>query len=661
MPNRTHRKLTLRAASLDAAARTVDAVLATEQPVTVFDPASFRTIREILVIDGNTFPTQVPLLDSHDNSSVECMLGSTRNIRVEGSELIGTRHLSGTEHGLDALQKIAEGHLTDGSIGYVVHGYADIQPGKTEQINGRTWTNDGTDVLRVSYAWQLFEDSLCPIGADPAAKMRENPEASALRERQETRTANPTARKRTMDTSEFREWLAARGLAFDSMTDEQRTALRADFDAAAPAPVSTEKPEEMRSALHLDLVMTARSHGVELVRADLAKVATREAGLALILERKAVAQAEPVAQVRVTADADDKRNAAAEDGLLHAIGGAKKDSKDLGMRRRSPLAVLREFAGAHSLNAGELADLACRQNLGRLQVRGANQVAASFSNVLANVADKMVLSGYNSVQTTHPLWTRERPVNDFKSFTDSVIVGGLLKKQAVPGEPADEVNLSELSMTSQLSLFQRTLKLTYQMWRNDDLGEFARWLSEVGAMAAVTEDRECYSTLLGATWTGYVTTSAAVYDDTNNIYTDGLDAVLGALQNRLITVNGEQVPTYALADILLAPNTRRGVIDVVAGNQTPNGIGFQAVRPGQLQVISSPWLSASSLTGYSADDYYAIDSRRSPVVAVRDSFAPTPVVREIDGGSSPDKSWHVQHNFAAALAPLYGAQKGDWS
>jgi hypothetical protein len=667
----TCRAYQMRASTADTTARTVEAILATEAPVTVFDMRSWSLVREILVIQGRTFPAQVPLLDTHQRDSVEQQLGSTRSIRVEGADLVGVRHFSSVQESADAFTKVAEGHLTDGSIGYTVTAYRDLKPGETLDLNGRTFRNDGQDALRISYEWALMEDSVCPIGADAGAKMRDAAPLSLP-----LPTTTPPATTGERNAMDFVSWLQARGLDAAKLTPEQTAAFTADYERSKAAPVTPTKPaapsaDEMaeraaRAELHLDMLDLARSHGIELTRADLAKVAKREAGLDLILARKADAeksQPAPIAgRVTIGADAEDKKRAAAEDGLLHALGYVAADAKNLGMRKGSPLEIVRHYTGAFDAGRDDLAKIGCRYDLAHVQVRGANQSAANFSNVLANVFDKIALAGYNGIQSTHQLWTRERLVSDFKTFTDAAVINGLLGEQTAKGVPADEMNLGEKSVTGALAIFHRRLTFTYQDWRNDDLGEFARLLSDASGIAKKTEDREAYKALLGATWTSNTTATAAVWDDTNQRFIfNKLDAVLAAIQDRTVAANGENVPLYAVPNVILAPNARATQLEVVAGIKPANGVPVASPRGLSLNVISSPWLSNSSLTGYSADDYFAIDTRLSPVVFVRDRFAMTPTVTEKDAGMTPDRAWYIQHNVKAVLGTLDGSQKGDWA
>ena len=160
--------------TIDREARTVQADLATEGKVRVADWSRLEILDEIVRMDGVELPDsrQVPLLDTHARWSVSDQLGSTREIHAEGEQLVGTRHFARTTAGDEAFALVADGHLTDGSIGYRVLAAQYVEAGKTKTVGGRRYVAERKRTLRVVTRWSLAEDSVAPIGADPDAKVR---------------------------------------------------------------------------------------------------------------------------------------------------------------------------------------------------------------------------------------------------------------------------------------------------------------------------------------------------------------------------------------------------------------------------------------------------------------------------------------------------------
>lgn len=149
----------------------VEFTLATEAPARVWDWERFDVIKEIIAADGVVIPKngQVPLVDSHDRSTIENILGSVREIRIENNQVIGRLFFASSENAQRALAMIREGHLDSGSVGYEQVESTWIPEKESMLHNGRSF--EGPVLL--TRKWSLKEFSLVAIGADPYAKARE--------------------------------------------------------------------------------------------------------------------------------------------------------------------------------------------------------------------------------------------------------------------------------------------------------------------------------------------------------------------------------------------------------------------------------------------------------------------------------------------------------
>ena len=168
----TVRALSVRAGTADN--DTVRWVLTTEQPAMVWDWDRWDFVDEVLIASGMEVPAsrQVPFLDSHSRRSVDDILGSVSDfseVEVAGYRGVdGLVRFASDERGQMALQKVRDGHLTDGSVGYEVTRAVWIPEDEEAVVDGRTWRGP----LKVSYRWRLKEFSGTPIGADTLAKVR---------------------------------------------------------------------------------------------------------------------------------------------------------------------------------------------------------------------------------------------------------------------------------------------------------------------------------------------------------------------------------------------------------------------------------------------------------------------------------------------------------
>lgn len=79
-----------RPATIDEEARSVEFVAATETTdVAMYDWETGERVTEVLLMSGCRLPAsgQIPLLDTHDRFSLTAVIGSARELRVDGDQL----------------------------------------------------------------------------------------------------------------------------------------------------------------------------------------------------------------------------------------------------------------------------------------------------------------------------------------------------------------------------------------------------------------------------------------------------------------------------------------------------------------------------------------------------------------------------------------------
>lgn len=170
------REIVVRSDSVRESDRSFEAVVATEQPATVFDFRTFDVIDEVLVAKGGEFPKSIPLLDDHQRSSgVNSILGTADRFKREGDQWVGRgvvgEAVDGNTHRQQLWRDLLGGHIRAVSIGYQVRNFVDIPSGQTQRIGGKSYTA-GERTLRISTDWIVRELSLTPIGADELALIR---------------------------------------------------------------------------------------------------------------------------------------------------------------------------------------------------------------------------------------------------------------------------------------------------------------------------------------------------------------------------------------------------------------------------------------------------------------------------------------------------------
>lgn len=165
------RLLRVRAKTVNEEQRSVEAVLATENPVTTIDWRDMKYVDEVLQIERGEYGEQVPMLDSHNRYELKDIIGSVRDIRMEKGELVGTLHFSDDPDGDRAFRKMSGGHLTDVSVGFQILERTRIPKGETAMINGKSYKAEARG-MHVITGWRLFEVSAVAIGADQYSKIR---------------------------------------------------------------------------------------------------------------------------------------------------------------------------------------------------------------------------------------------------------------------------------------------------------------------------------------------------------------------------------------------------------------------------------------------------------------------------------------------------------
>lgn len=504
--------------SLDVEARTIDAVIASEEPVLVFDMQRWEAVEEILRMDGVSLPDQVPFCDTHDGSSIVKQLGSTRNLRVEGGKLVATNHYASTPEGERAFTLTREGHLTDNSIGYRVTDYVTIEPGKTADIDGRSFTASPTRALRIARKWEVKENSACPIGADETAKNRQEPANAGKGEPVGGSNNNLDSRKES-DQMDFKKWLEVRGLKYDDLGETQRTALKADFDAEQTrASLAVNGQRAGSDAIPPKKVdeEAIRAEGVALEQkrqADIREMAGSdvlpETVTRCISDNMTVDAARTVILEEVRSKQSSKINAP---NIIISSGEITRNMLVDGMCLRAGLEIVisKEADGEKRLDqADKLRDLALIDVMRHaLMIDGQtipvgrdDTIRAAFSTaslpvLLGAVANKSLLKGYQMVEATWRQWCSVGSVSDFKTQTRARLTDtGELELVGNSGEVASGGATEEKEQFN-IATYAKKFGITRQNIIDDDLGVFTQTPQRMGVKASLLISRLVYMHLL---------------------------------------------------------------------------------------------------------------------------------------------------------------------
>lgn len=441
-------------ATYDDETRSVEVVAATETPSIVYD-WDRGVINEILLMSGAQIPEtrQMVLLDAHQRFSTAAVIGSVRDLRVEGGSLTGRAYFSSVDEAQGPAVKVKEGHLTDFSVGYRVLEAVWVPEGKTTKIDGREYQGP----VQVTTKWQPRELSTVPIGADQNAKARSEITADNKEETQ-------------MD-KRIRAFLERSGLPATA-TDEEayafldgmgKTEERQDVDLEK---VRAEATGTERDRIR-DIDAITKKYGCEeMARASILDGTgidkVREAIMVKLYERADKANPGYSGMVYLVADERDKARAAMQDSLLIRAGfdvaTPAPGSGDL--RGYSLVELAREALRMSGENTGGRA----------LEMVGRAMTTSDFPYLLANVATKALEAGFNAAEETWPIWTGEGSVSDFKTYY-GVRVSEASDLDEVPeGAEFKYGERSEGREAYDVATYGKLYAITRQAIINDDLG-----------------------------------------------------------------------------------------------------------------------------------------------------------------------------------------------
>lgn len=204
--------------------RTVQSVLATEDPVPIYDWRSGEVVDEVLLASGCRAESSTPLLRDHNQWTVLAMLGEVTGVKSSGDEVHGLltfgRDLDPEAEGI--WKRVDQSLLRRGSVGYYYErkDYETIPAGETRTIGGRTFTASKERAKRIVKRWDLLEYSMVVVPADSRATLRsadsqEDSQGTAYQDSSNSHL--PLAPKRTQSPEDqmkkFLRFLHQHGLA----------------------------------------------------------------------------------------------------------------------------------------------------------------------------------------------------------------------------------------------------------------------------------------------------------------------------------------------------------------------------------------------------------------------------------------------------------------
>lgn len=333
-------------------------------------------------------------------------------------------------------------------------------------------------------------------------------------------------------------------------------------------------------------------------------------------------------RVETGEDARDKFRAGAALALQIRAGLAKDDTANH-FRGHTLVELARASLEQNGIRTG---------NLSRMEIVAKGFTSTSdFPNVLANVANKSLLKGWDEAPETFQQWTNTGELSDFKP-TKRVDLNEFPALTEIPeGAEYQYGTIGDRGETVQLATYGKMFAITRQAIINDDLGAFTRIPQKMGRAAKRTVGNLVYAIL---TSNPTMSDSVALFHATHSNLLTGAaiaTASVDLLRQALAKQKDPQGNVTALnipLKYLIVPVALGGVARQVANseyevgaaaknNTVPNYVRglFQVIEDARLDVASATgWYGVADPGLFDTVEVSYLDGQQAPYLEQRDGW-----------------------------------------
>lgn len=684
-------ELFFRRASVAGEGDVLRATLATEDPVEVYDFARREVVKEILVLRGAEWPEKLRMVEDHTDTAGSTV-GTVKEIERTGDAVQGVANFAGTEQGRKYETLYREGHLEDVSIGGQRKQVKYLARGEQFSLHGKTYMGPARLVTR----WKPIHLGLVGTGADPKSKMSLAQRAyvdpyGVQRQMEaehtttvpadhqvsvEVRNGESTATTVTREAAPPKENQLTRDTVEKIVTERLNAAAEAEI-----ARIKTVSDDFLGITRGLGFDdEEVKDKVLEFARsgADVQKVSSH-----FYREKK---QRQPLSIYGVES-ADDKYRAASYDGFLmraHKAGSAPlpADFKPADGHKDFAHKPMKELARDLLYRSGELKPGMTDKDifrhsfdLARASDGPAYHSTGSFSNLLLDAFNKVLLSTWENTPSTYQDWIRiAEPLPDFKN-RNVVRMSEVGNIPMVPeGQDYKDASLSDQREVYFAQKHGSIVSLTWETWVNDDLNAFSRIVSLQGAAAKRSVNKSVYQLLFdnptmrdtGAVFNSTVVTTAGGHANLvnsaldvsalNTAYTTfatrtgiNSDVILGLSPQYLIVSAGYFNTAW---QIVASPADPTAGGSAVGSSGVLNLYGPSGARP--LQIVMEPLIDGNDATSwYLAADPMVIDTIELAFLAGEE----TPVFDQETGFINDTIKYKVRQSWGVSATEWRGLYK----
>lgn len=324
---------------------------------------------------------------------------------------------------------------------------------------------------------------------------------------------------------------------------------------------------------------------------------TVEAAQAKLLEHLG-SGAEPLAanpRIEVGESDIDKFAKGAEMAVMARAGLAQRDDRNE-LQGYSLTELARRSLALHGVNTDRMDKMS-------MVAAAFTHTSGDFTNLLANIANKAMLKGYEEAEETFQAWTNKGELPDFKQAKRVDLNAFPSLDQVRDGAEYKTADVGDHGEAIQLATYGKLFSITRQTVINDDLMAFTRIPQKMGRAAIRTVGDLVYAVLTGNPTMADGT--ALFHADHNNLQTAAAISTSAVDTMRASMAKQKDGDDNATLNIrlanLLVPASLEGAAKVVrdsefeVGASTKNNTVPNSVR-GTFEVISDARLDDSSAT-----------------------------------------------------------------
>lgn len=458
----------------------VEVVFSSETPVLTYN-SEIGYFNEVLSHETGCVRLQrlkdgASVLDNHNKyGSIKGILGVTDDARVEKQQGIARIRLSTKEDNIGFVKDVKDGIVKNVSVGYKVYRYQDIS------------TPDSDTRTLKAIDWEPYEISFVQVPADPRAQVRNDNEKNECEIISEGEKVN----KRNEGENQTAAQVATTTEAEPANSQAQAPAAQQAEATPAQEPANAEVIAEQEKQRNIEIMESCQAHGLgsdfarSLIAGKQSIGEVRKLIINKIAEEKSSMQPQN-AHVTLSVDEKDKKRSAAELSLMSKIGLSVELKDEARFYRNLSLIEL----------AREL-DPSVRKLDKREVAARAMMSTSDFPILFSNVAKKSLAKGYENAPKTFQRFVNQVSMSDFKEIS-KVSFGTAPDLEAIAeGGEYKFGTMTEKGEKYKLSKYGKKIRLTEEMFINDDLQALSRLPALFGNASSRLESKIVYGILTG--------------------------------------------------------------------------------------------------------------------------------------------------------------------